>query len=126
MNNFSIYIEKFVYLTINKNNNMMWLLLIVSGIMETGCIISLKYTNGFSNKYAIIFYTVFGFISAYLLSISLKHIQLGLAFLVWMGVSATGVIIAEHILFSTTYNHYKTIFMLLILAGIVGLKFLEQ
>lgn len=56
---------------------MQWLTLIVSGIMEVSCIISLKYAEGFTKIPPLITYTLFGFLSAFLFPTSLKFIPLG-------------------------------------------------
>lgn len=104
---------------------MIWIILILSGLMETGCIISLKYSDGFTNKIPILLYSFFGLISAYLLSVSLKFLPMGLAFLIWMSISAVGVVIAEYLLFGMHQNPIKIFFMALIFIGIIGLKYLE-
>jgi len=103
---------------------MKWLLLIFAGIMEVGCILSLKYSNGFSKLVPVILYSLFGFGSAYLFSLSLKHFQLGVAFLIWFGIAALGITLIELFYFNRDYSVLKILFMVLILTGILGLKFL--
>jgi quaternary ammonium compound-resistance protein SugE len=105
---------------------MTWIILIISGLMETGCIVSLKFANGFTNLLPVLFYTLFGFSSAFLLSLALKTLPLGISFLIWMGTATIGVVISEFFIFEKTYSIAKIIFMLLILIGILGLKFLDK
>lgn len=105
--------------------NMNWLLLIFAGIMEVGCILSLKYADGFSKLIPVILYSLFGFGSAYLFSLSLKYFQLGLAFLIWFGIAALGVTLIELFYFNRNYGFLEIFFMVLILAGILGLKFMH-
>ncbi len=105
---------------------MTWILLIISGLMETGCVISLKFADGFTNLLPVVFYTLFGFSSAYLLSLTLKILPLGITFLVWMGTATIGVVVAEYFLFNKTYSFSKIVFMLFIFIGVLGLKFLDK
>lgn len=103
---------------------MHWLLLILAGILEVGWIISLKYTEGFTKFIPLIFYGFFGFTTAYCLSVALRTIPLGMAYSVWMGVAVIGTTIAEHYMNGevNSINVYRVFFMLLIIAGITGLK----
>jgi multidrug transporter EmrE-like cation transporter len=43
-----------------------------------------------------------------------------------MGTATIGVVISEFFIFEKTYSIAKIIFMLLILIGILGLKFLDK
>lgn len=104
---------------------MHWLILILSGIMEVGCIISLKSAAGFTKFTPIITYTLFGFLSAFLFSTSLKFIPLGMAFLIWVGIATIGIILYESLLLNKHYSLFDFLFMLLIVIGITGLKFFQ-
>ncbi|GBD91767.1 quaternary ammonium compound-resistance protein SugE [bacterium BMS3Abin04] len=104
---------------------MHWFTLIVSGIMEVGCIISLKYAEGFTKFPPLITYTLFGFLSAFLFSTSLKFIPLGMAFLIWVGIATIGIILFESLLLNKHYSLFDFLFMLLIVIGITGLKLFQ-
>jgi len=54
-----------------------------------------------------------------LLSLALRHIPIGTAYAVWTGIGAVGVAIAGMILFG---EPRETMRILLIVAGIAGLK----
>jgi len=106
--------------------DMKWLLLMFAGIMEVGCILSLKYSNGFKKLIPVILYSLFGFGSAYLFSLSLKHFRIGVAFLIWFGIAALGITLIEVFYFKRDYSFWEIFFMAIILTGILGLKFLQS
>jgi quaternary ammonium compound-resistance protein SugE len=68
------------------------------------------------------FYAVFGFTNAYLFSLSLKSIPMGIAYTIWMGIAIIGITLTEMFVFNKDYDILKLIFMLLIISGIVGLR----
>ncbi|GJQ61230.1 MAG: multidrug transporter [Melioribacteraceae bacterium] len=103
---------------------MHWILLILAGFLEVGWIISLKYTEGFTKLVPLIFYAFFGFTTAYSLSVAIRTIPLGMAYSIWMGIAVIGTTIAEQYISgqSSNINLGRIFFMLLIIAGITGLK----
>ena len=101
---------------------MNWLYLVLAGIMEIGWVISLKYTEGFTKFIPIIFYALFGFLSAFFFSSSLKTLPMGIAYSIWVGIAVIGISIAEYIFFQKAFNIIKVFYMLMIIAGIIGLK----
>ncbi|MFA8341497.1 MAG: multidrug efflux SMR transporter [Rhodothermaceae bacterium] len=101
---------------------MNWFLLILASVLEIGWVISLKYTEGFTKTIPIIFYAFFGFTSAYCFSNALKSIPLGIAYSIWMGIAIIGTTIAESYIYDRPFEYSKLIFVVLIIAGIIGLK----
>jgi len=61
-------------------------------------------------------------ISIWLLSISLKTLPVGSAYAVWTGIGAVGTAILGIILFSESRDVLKILFILMIVAGLVGLR----
>jgi quaternary ammonium compound-resistance protein SugE len=60
--------------------------------------------------------------SIYLLSRSLTGLPLGTAYAVWTGIGAVGTVIAGLVLFGESRSALRLLCILLIVAGIVGLK----
>jgi quaternary ammonium compound-resistance protein SugE len=60
--------------------------------------------------------------SIYLLSRSLTGLPLGTAYAVWTGIGAVGTVIAGLVLFDESRSALRLLCILLIVAGIVGLK----
>jgi quaternary ammonium compound-resistance protein SugE len=71
---------------------MAWLLLFVAGLCEVAWAIGLKYTEGFSRLYPSIATVAAMGASIGLLSLALKSIPVGTAYVVWTGIGAAGTV----------------------------------
>jgi quaternary ammonium compound-resistance protein SugE len=101
---------------------MAWLILFIAGIFEVAWAIGLKYSEGFTKLWPSVFTVVSVLISMGLLAISLKHLPVGTAYAVWTGIGAVGTAILGIILFGESKELIRIFFILLIVAGIIGLK----
>jgi len=61
-------------------------------------------------------------ISFWLLSLAMKSLPLGTAYAIWVGIGAIGAFIAGLVLFQEALNPMRVISVLLIAAGLAGLK----
>ncbi|HST22064.1 MAG TPA: quaternary ammonium compound efflux SMR transporter SugE [Blastocatellia bacterium] len=102
---------------------MAWIFLVIAGIFEIVWAIGLKYSDGFTKLWASVFTIVAMLISFYLLSVALKTIPVGTGYAVWTGIGAVGTAILGIILFNEPRDTARIICILLIVAGIAGLKF---
>jgi len=105
---------------------MAWFYLIIAGLFEIGWAIGMKYTNGFTKLLPSILTLVSMLISVYLLSLATKQINIGTAYAVWTGIGIAGTSILGIILFQEPFEILKLVFIILILAGIVGLKLIAN
>jgi len=96
--------------------------LFFAGILEAGWAIGLKYTEGFTRVWPSVATLVLMGGSIYLLSRSLTGLPLGTAYAVWTGIGAVGTVIAGLVLFDESRSALRLLCILLIFAGIVGLK----
>jgi quaternary ammonium compound-resistance protein SugE len=101
---------------------MNWIILVVAGLFEVGWAIGLKYTNGFSRLWPTIWTVLSMIISLWLLGIAMKSLPVGTAYAIWVGVGAVGTVILGIVLLGDPVNAGRIISVVLILAGIVGLK----
>jgi quaternary ammonium compound-resistance protein SugE len=67
---------------------------------------------------------VAGGASLFLLSLALRDLPVGSAYAVWTGIGAVGVAILGMVLFGEPRNALRIASILLIVAGIAGLKLL--
>jgi len=102
---------------------MNWILLIIAGLFECGWAIGLKYAQGFTVFWPSLLTVIAMAISFWLLSIAMKTIPIGTAYAVWTGIGAVGVALLGITLFGESSNPLRLICLLLIILGIVGLKF---
>jgi quaternary ammonium compound-resistance protein SugE len=101
---------------------MAWFLLFVAGLLEVGWAIGLKYTEGFTRLWpSVATVTAMG-LSVLLLGIAMKTLPVGTAYAVWVGVGAVGTAILGMVLFGEPATVGRLVSLMLIVAGIVGLK----
>jgi quaternary ammonium compound-resistance protein SugE len=94
-----------------------------AGLLEVTWLIAMKYSHGFTRLWPTVFVFAVGLTSFWLVSISLKTIPVGTAYVVWTGIGAVGGAIAGMILFNEPRTTFRIISMGLVIAGILGLKF---
>ena len=105
---------------------MQWILLILAGIFEIGWALAMKYSNGFSVLIPTVI-TIAGYIlSAVFLSMALKHLPLGTAYAMWTGMGIVGTSVLGIFLFQEKLSLPQVICIILIVAGIIGLKLLAK
>ncbi|MCZ8078425.1 MAG: multidrug efflux SMR transporter [Fuscovulum sp.] len=100
-----------------------WLIVLIAGLLETGWALGLKYSDGFSKPIPSVL-TILGAIASFwLLSIAMKELPVGTAYAVWVGIGAVGTAVLAVFLFGDPVSLWRVIGILLILAGIIALKF---
>lgn len=103
--------------------NTAWITLFFAGLLETGWALGLKYTEGFTKVWPSVATLAVMAGSIYLLSRSLSGLPLGTAYAVWTGIGAVGTVIAGIVLFGESRSVFRLLCILLIVSGIVGLRF---
>lgn len=102
--------------------NRAWMWLLVAGLFEVGWAIGLKASDGF-RKPGVSAMTVAAMIASfYGLAQALKVLPVGTGYAVWTGIGAVGTAIAGVVLFGESRELGRVVSVLLIVAGIVGLK----
>lgn len=102
---------------------MAWVYLIIAGVFEVIWAMGLKYSYGFTRLVPSLI--TFGgmAISFYLLSLAIKSLPIGTAYAIWTGIGALGTVLLGILLFNEPVNILRIVFLFLIIAGILGLKF---
>lgn len=101
---------------------MAWFLLIVAGLFEVGWAIGLKYTEGFTRLWPSLGTAAAMLVSLGLLGLAMKSLPVGTAYAVWVGVGAVGTVILGVVLFGEPTGTLRVVSVVLIIAGLVGLK----
>jgi quaternary ammonium compound-resistance protein SugE len=104
------------------NPSTAWIILFIAGLFETGWAIGLKYSDGFTRLWPSVFTAISMAISVWLLSLALKVLPVGSAYAVWTGIGATFTAILGIILFNESKDVLKILFILMIVAGLIGLR----
>ncbi|MDV2077260.1 quaternary ammonium compound efflux SMR transporter SugE [Marinobacter xestospongiae] len=101
---------------------MAWIFLILAGLFEVGWAVGLKYTEGFTRLWPSVWTIAAMALSFGLLSVALKSLPLGTAYGVWVGIGAIGTVLLGMVLLGETASLARIVSVLLIVAGIIGLK----
>jgi len=102
---------------------MSWFFLFLAGFFEICFTLALKYSNGFSRLLPSVITVIFIVLSFFCVSQAMKTISIGTAYAVWAGIGAAGAVITGIIFFGDSYHIIRLISIVLIIIGIIGLKF---
>jgi Membrane transporters of cations and cationic drugs len=101
---------------------MAWVYLVVAGIFEIGWATGLKYTDGFTRLWPSVWTALSMALSVWLLAVALKTIPIGTGYAIWTGIGAAGTAVAGMILFGESRAAVRIASIIVIMAGIAGLK----
>lgn len=96
-----------------------WSLVLIAGLFEISWVIGLKHAGTALEWIGTAFSIVF---SMYLLILSTKKLPVGTAYAVFTGIGTAGTVLTEMLIFNEPVKLAKILLILLLLAGVVGLK----
>lgn len=99
-----------------------WILLGASGLLEIVWAIGLKYAEGFTKPVPSAITIAAMVVSMWLLAQAARDLPIGTAYAVWTGIGAVGAALLGIMLFQESANIVRIGCIVLIVAGIVGLK----
>ncbi|HEV7369361.1 quaternary ammonium compound efflux SMR transporter SugE [Arenibaculum sp.] len=101
---------------------MAWIVLFAAGLFEVGWAVGLKYTEGFTRLVPSVATAACMLVSLGLLGVALKTLPLGTAYAVWTGIGTVGTALFGMALLGEPADPVRLACILMIVAGIVGLK----
>ncbi|AMV33014.1 Quaternary ammonium compound-resistance protein SugE [Pirellula sp. SH-Sr6A] len=101
---------------------MAWLYLIVAGVLEVVWAYSMKQSEGFTRFVPSVVTIVVMIASFALLSLSMKSLPLGTAYMVWTGIGAVGAFLVGLILLGEPIHWLRIVAAILITTGVVAMK----
>ncbi|WP_377891143.1 DMT family transporter [Alkalihalobacillus sp. R86527] len=104
---------------------MAWIALLVAGLAEVGGVISLKLSNGFKKLKPSIMTIIFGGLSFFMLSVSLKALPVGTAYAIWTGIGSAGSVLIGMYWFKEPRNRMQLVLISCIVLSVVGLRLTE-
>jgi quaternary ammonium compound-resistance protein SugE len=104
---------------------MAWLALLAGGLMEVSFALGMKYNDGFTRFWPSVATIVQVIINLYLLSLAVRTIPIGTAYVVWTGIGSVGTVVVGVILFGESMDVVRMMCVTLIVAGSLGLKFIS-
>lgn len=101
---------------------MYWFVLIISGLFEAVWATALGRSEGFTKLVPSLVFVVGLLVSMGGLAFAMKELPTGTAYAVWVGVGAVTTVAYAMATGAEPISLAKVIFLLMIVAGIVGLK----
>jgi quaternary ammonium compound-resistance protein SugE len=112
------WIEQF-YAVIDRNA---WLLLIAAGIFEILWALTLRLSDGYTKLGPTLATIPLALLSAGLLAMAMRTIPMSVAYTLWLGMGAVGVVALGYFMFREQLTGWHLLCIGLILAGMAGLK----
>lgn len=102
---------------------MAWVYLVVAGLLEVVWSFSLKQSDGLSRPGLTVFTIVTMLASAWFLSLAMRSLPLGTAYVIWTGIGALGAFLLGIGVLGESADPLRLLAAGLILAGLLLLKF---
>ena len=102
---------------------MAWLVLVVSGVLETVWAIALEKSDGFSRWLPTSIFGVALVLSMAGLGYALRTIPVGTGYAVWVGIGAVGTAIVGMTVLGESASLPRILCLMLVICGVAGLKF---
>jgi quaternary ammonium compound-resistance protein SugE len=104
---------------------MSWIVLVLSGVLETVWAAALAQSRGFSRLVPSVVFGVALVLSMGGLAFALRTIPVGSGYAVWVGIGAVGTAVYGMVALGEPATTARLLCLLAIVAGVVGLKFLH-
>ena len=101
---------------------MAWILLVVAGLLEIVWAFAMKQSHGFTRIVPTLVMVAGMAGSFWLLSLSIRSLPLGTAYMVWTGIGAVGAFIVGILFLGEALTLQRGIAAALIVAGMVTMK----
>lgn len=101
---------------------MAWVVLVVSGVLESVWALALGRSQGFTRLVPSVVFVVALVLSMAGLAYSLKSIPIGTGYAVWVGIGAVGTAVAGMVFLGESASVLRILSLLLVVAGVIGLK----
>jgi len=99
--------------------NTTWVKVIIAALFEVGWVIGLKHADSVLEWVGT---AIAIFVSFYLMIVASRNLPVGTVYAVFVGLGTAGTVIAEIVLFGEPFKAAKAALIILLLAGVVGLK----
>lgn len=99
-----------------------WLLLAASILSEVVGTVALKHSNGFANLFPTTCAAASFLIAIWLMSLSLKHIEMGITYAVWAGSATAILAMVGIVLYGESLSVFKLVGMVMVVGGVIVLN----
>ncbi|EHR63145.1 DMT family transporter [Saccharomonospora cyanea] len=102
---------------------MAWVVLVVSGVLETVWAAALEASRGFSRLWPSLLFLVALAASMAGLAYALRTIPVGTGYAVWVGIGAVGTAVYGMVALEEPASVVRLLCLAMIIGGVVGLRF---
>ena len=101
---------------------MAWSLLVVAGLFEVVWAFAMKQSEGFTRLPATLIMLVAMAGSFGLLTLAMRNLPLGTAYMIWTGIGAVGTVIVGILVYKEPATAMRLFFIATLIGSIIGLK----
>jgi len=101
---------------------MSWTYLVIAGILEVIFAYVLKQSEGFTRLLPSVMTLLTGLGSFWLLSLAMRTIPMGTAYIIWTGIGAVGAFITGIVFLGETMTSLRVIAAIFIVMGLILMK----
>ena len=105
------------------SKSLAWVALLLAGVLDVAWAVTMKYAEGYTRFGWSILSLALLAAFVFLLGRALQVLEVGVAYAVWTGIGAAGTLSLGVALFGETLNPAKIAGIVLVMTGIVALKF---
>ncbi|WP_179216566.1 DMT family transporter [Achromobacter xylosoxidans] len=105
---------------------MAWGFLVLAGMLEIVWALALKQADGLTRFWPSLIGISVAMLSLVLLALALKHLPVGTAYAIWVGIGAFGVAVFGTLALGEQMSSAKLLFLGLIGVGVAGLRIIES
>ena len=98
---------------------MAWVYLLIAGLLEIVWAYSMKQSDGFTRFWPSVITMIFMAVSFGLLSLAMKSLPMGTAYVVWTGIGAVGAFIVGVVFLQEHISLLRVAAALLVVSGLV-------
>jgi len=98
---------------------MAWVYLLIAGLFEIVWAYFMKQSEGFTRLWPSLLTLAFMGVSFALLSLAMKSLPMGTAYVIWTGIGAVGAFVVGVVLLGESLTLMRVVAALLVVAGLV-------
>jgi quaternary ammonium compound-resistance protein SugE len=104
---------------------MSWVVLVISGLLESVWAIALSRSAGFTRPLPSVIFGVALILSMVGLGCALRTLPVGTAYAVWVGIGVSGTAVAGMVWLNESTSLPRIACLLLVVAGVIGIKLFD-
>lgn len=108
-----------------KNSRIAWICLIAAGLIEIVWAYFMKLSYGFTRPLPTLVTAFFLALSFFMLERGIREFGIGMSYAIFTGIGIAGTTVMGLVFFGESAGVLKIVSLLVLLAGIIGLKFCE-